>query len=86
MESIFRLDFLVMNTIVIELKAVEVLNTIHKSQLFNYMRLMGASVGILVNFFPRFAEIERYFYDQEKKEIYGADGLGVTQFKRSFLV
>ena len=83
MEATYRLDFLVNKDIVVELKTVESLISEHKAQLFNYMRLVGASVGILVNFYPRFAEIERYFYDREEKEIYGSDGFAVRKFKSS---
>lgn len=80
MESTYRLDFLVNDDIIIELKSVESLNNEHKAQLFNYMRLIKASVGILVNFFPRFAEIERYFFDPESNEVYGSDGFPIRKY------
>lgn len=51
-----------------------------EAQLFNYMRLMKASVGILVNFYPRFAEIERYFFDSESNEVYASDGFPVRKY------
>ena len=80
MESTYRLDFLVNDDIIIELKSVESLTNEHKAQLFNYMRLIKASVGILVNFYPRFAEIERYFFNPENSEIYGSDGFSIRKF------
>ena len=80
MESTYRLDFLVYDNIVVELKSVEGLTSEHKAQLFNYMRLMKASVGILVNFYPRFAEIERYFFDSEDNEVYGSDGFPIRKY------
>ena len=80
MESTYRLDFLVNDDIIIELKSVESLSNEHKAQLFNYMRLMKASVGILVNFYPRFAEIERYFFDSENNEVYGSDGFPIRKY------
>ena len=79
MESTYRLDFLVNKDIIVELKSVESLTNEPKAQLFNYMRLMKASVGILVNFYPRFAEIERYFYDSESNEVYGSDGFPIKK-------
>ena len=79
MESTYRLDFLVNNDIIVELKSVASLTNEHKAQLFNYMRLMKASVGILVNFYPRFAEIERYFFDIENNEVYGSDGFPIRK-------
>ncbi len=80
MEATYRLDFLVKDDIVVELKSVETLISEHKAQLFNYMRLTKASVGILVNFYPKFAEIERYFFDSEDNEIYGSDGFPVRKY------
>jgi GxxExxY protein len=80
MVATYRLDFLVNDDIIVELKSVENLISEHKAQLFNYMRLMKASVGILVNFYPRFAEIERYFFNSEDNEIYGSDGFPIRNF------
>lgn len=81
MEAAYRLDFFVKEDIVVELKSVEKLTAEHKAQLFNYLRLTEASVGILVNFFPRFAEIERYFFDFENNEIIGSDGIPIKHFQ-----
>ena len=80
MEATYRLDFLVNDDIIVELKSVESLTSEHKAQLFNYMRLLKISVGILVNFYPRFAEIERYFYNLEDNEIYGSDGFPIRKY------
>jgi GxxExxY protein len=46
----FRCDFLVGDIIIIELKAVSDISPISKAQLLNYMKLMAAPKGILVNF------------------------------------
>ena len=80
MEATYRLDFLVNNDIIVELKSVESLTNEHKAQLFNYMRLLKVSVGILVNFYPRFAEIERYFFNSDDNEIYGSDGFPIRKY------
>jgi len=45
-----RLDLLVADTIVVEIKAVEGLLPIHEAQLLTYMRLGGWKVGLLINF------------------------------------
>ena len=66
--------------VVVELKSVESLTSEHKAQLFNYMRLLKVSVGILVNFYPRFAEIERYFYNPDDNELYGSDGFPIRKY------
>ena len=45
------------------------------AQLFNYMRLLKLPCGIIVNFYPKFATIERYFYDTDNLEILTSDGI-----------
>ena len=74
MDAFFRVDFLCKNDIVVECKAVETLGDNHRAQLFNYMRLLGAHCGILVNFSPKFATIERYFYDKDLKKVVTTEG------------
>ena len=46
----YRLDFLVENKVVIELKAIDKLVSIHDAQLLTYMKLTNCSVGLLINF------------------------------------
>jgi len=46
----FRLDILVENTVIIEVKSVETLLDVHKKQLLTYLKLSGKKIGILVNF------------------------------------
>ena len=46
----FRMDILVENQIVIEVKSVEVLRDVHKKQLLTYLKLANKKLGILVNF------------------------------------
>ena len=79
MEATYRLDFLCKENIIVECKAVAELISTHRAQLFNYMRLLRFPCGILVNFIPKFAEIERYFLDLNTMEIIGTDGK-VKQF------
>ena len=83
METSYRLDFLVKGNIIVELKSITKLCDENRAQLFNYMRLCNATAGILVNFYPNFAEIERYFYDEESKEICGTDGLPIKHFRKN---
>ena len=45
-----RLDLLVEDSIVIELKSVEVLLPVHKAQLLSYLRLTKRELGLLINF------------------------------------
>ncbi len=46
----FRMDFLVANELVFELKSVDQLNDLHSAQLLSYLRLSGSPVGLLLNF------------------------------------
>ncbi len=46
----FRLDLLVEDTVVVELKSVENLQPVHKKQLLTYLRLANKPVGLLINF------------------------------------
>ncbi len=46
----YRLDFLVEQVVVVELKAVEILLPIHEAQMLTYLKLGGWSVGLLINF------------------------------------
>ena len=45
-----RLDLLVENRLVVELKAVEVLLKVHHAQLKTYLKLSGHELGLLINF------------------------------------
>lgn len=46
----YRLDLLVENKIVIELKSVEFINDLHIAQTLTYMRLGNYKLGLLLNF------------------------------------
>jgi len=46
----YRLDLVVENSVVIELKAIEKILPIHKAQLLSYLKLSGLKVGLLINF------------------------------------
>ena len=46
----YRLDVLVADSVVIELKSVEQILPIHQAQLLTYLRLTRKKVGLLINF------------------------------------
>jgi GxxExxY protein len=46
----YRLDLLVNDTIVVELKTVAQLLAIHEAQLLSYLKLSGRRLGFLINF------------------------------------
>lgn len=46
----YRLDLLIEDSVVVELKAVDSLLPIHKAQILSYLKLSGLSLGLLINF------------------------------------
>ncbi|HEY8747938.1 MAG TPA: GxxExxY protein [Tepidisphaeraceae bacterium] len=46
----YRIDILVEDKIVLELKSVETVTSVHEAQLLTYMKLSGMRVGLLINF------------------------------------
>lgn len=46
----YRLDLLVENNVVVELKTVEEIQPVHKAQLLTYLKLMNLRYGLLLNF------------------------------------
>jgi GxxExxY protein len=50
LECGYRIDILVENQVIVELKAVECLLPIHEAQLLTYMKLSNIKIGLLINF------------------------------------
>jgi GxxExxY protein len=50
LECGYRIDILVENSVILELKALEQLLPVHEAQLMTYMRLSGKRVGILITY------------------------------------
>lgn len=50
LEAGYRLDFLVADYVVVEIKAIEALAPVHDAQLLTYLRLGGWRLGLLINF------------------------------------
>ncbi len=46
----FRLDLLIENVVVVEVKSVEQLNAMHRKQLLTYLKLCDIRLGLLLNF------------------------------------
>ena len=74
MQALYRVDFLCKEDIIVECKSISEIDNNIRAQLFNYMRLLKCSCGILVNFAHRSMDIERYFYDAEQQNIIGMKG------------
>ena len=50
LECGYRIDFLVEDKIIVELKAIEEILPIHEAQLLSYLKLTGCKLGLLLNF------------------------------------
>jgi GxxExxY protein len=46
----YRVDFLVENEVIVELKSVETISPVHEAQLLSYLKLAKKRVGLLINF------------------------------------
>jgi GxxExxY protein len=50
LEQGYRIDLLVENSVVVELKAVDAITDVHKAQVLTYLKLSGHKIGLLLNF------------------------------------
>lgn len=65
----YRLDIVLNNQIILELKATEENRKEHRLQLFNYLRLTHLPIGLLINFtLSNGVQCERYYYDEDKNK------------------
>ncbi len=46
----YRIDMLVENCVIVELKSVDTINPIYEAQLLTYMKLLNINLGLLINF------------------------------------
>lgn len=68
MEKFYKMDVVVEDEILVELKSVKELLPAHRAQLFNYMRLTKKPIGLLINFGQPSLQSERYAYIEETNE------------------
>jgi GxxExxY protein len=50
LDADFRIDILVENEIIVELKAVEQMLPVHQAQILTYLKLYNKRLGLLINF------------------------------------
>ena len=49
-DSAYRIDLLIEDWLVVEIKAIETLLPVHQAQVLTYLKLSGARQGLLINF------------------------------------
>lgn len=64
----FKADLIVDEKVILELKAVRVLDHTHEAQLINYLKATNIEIGLLLNF-GRKPEFKRFIYDNKRKNI-----------------
>jgi len=52
----YRLDLLVENKVIVEIKAVESIHDVHVAQVLTYLKLSKCRIGLLINFNPKVAD------------------------------
>ncbi len=68
LEKRFRMDLMVENDVIVELKAVDAILPEHRAQLYNYLRLTKKPIGVLINF-GKVLRAEKYIYDPDTNEV-----------------
>ena len=56
-----RVDFFVENCIMVEIKAIELLEPVHKAQAINYLEAYNVADGLLINFGSLSLEFKRVY-------------------------
>jgi GxxExxY protein len=46
----FRADFIIEEEVIVEIKSIEAVHSVHKKQLLTYLRLANKQIGLLINF------------------------------------
>lgn len=46
----YRMDLVVEDAVIVEVKSVDAINPVHQAQLLSYLKLSGKSLGLLINF------------------------------------
>ncbi len=63
----FKVDLMVNDKVIIELKAVRCIDPAHEAQLINYLKATSIEVGLLLNFGNK-PEFKRFAFDNSRKE------------------
>jgi GxxExxY protein len=64
----FRADLIVSAAVLLELKALKVLEQTHEAQILHYLRATPLEVGMLFNFGPK-PQFKRFLLDNQQKRI-----------------
>lgn len=62
-----RVDFMVDDVILVELKAISEINDTHKAQIINYLEAYKLEIGLLINFGEKSLKVKRFIKDRKPK-------------------
>jgi len=62
LKTFYKADFLCFESVIVELKALSDLSSVHEAQVLNYLKATGLSVGLLVNFGAPRLEFRRLIF------------------------
>ena len=65
----YRMDLVINGNIIVELKAINHIDTAHRRQLWNYMNLTHLPYGMIINFSPNGLYSEWYHRDEQTEKI-----------------
>lgn len=63
-----KVDFIVENKVIVELKAVSEIQDIHKAKMLSYLKASNCKIGLIINFAKQIIEIKRIIYDRFYKK------------------
>ena len=78
--GVFRADLVVNGSVLVELKAVKTLASVHEAQALNYLRAGVLEVALLLNFGPR-PQIKRLAFSNERKVARGGVASGSASIR-----
>lgn len=64
-----RIDFLIENKVIIEIKAVSELTDAHLAQALNYLEVLNLEIGLLINFGSKSLEVKRLINNKYKTSL-----------------
>ena len=63
-----RADFVVAGNVLVELKAVTMLEPVHEAQLLNYLKAYRLEIGLLINFGEKRINVKRLILSQPNRK------------------
>jgi GxxExxY protein len=63
-----KIDFIIENKVIVELKAVSEIQDVHKAKIISYLKASGCKIGLIINFARPIIEIKRVIYDTARKK------------------